>query len=102
MPLSKLRARSAGVMVLSRVSPASLLGGVSVGALRPVVRPATWTVQNLEVEHSEMIGGEHVEVVLTVRIFGIDREWREWYSSSSSFSIGVRDSKVLEHSFLSV
>lgn len=59
--IAKLRARGAGIVVLVRVSPASLLAGMGVGTLCPVVGPATPAVPHLELEHSELIRGENVD-----------------------------------------
>lgn len=58
VPLPVIGAGGAWVVVLAGVTAASLLGGVGVGTLGPVVGPATWTVPHLELEHSEMVGGE--------------------------------------------
>lgn len=58
VPLPVIRACRGGVEELAGVPAASLLGGVGVGTLGPVVGPATWTGEDLEVEHPEMIGGE--------------------------------------------
>lgn len=58
VPLLVIGAGGAGVVVLAGVTAASLLGRVGVGTLRPIVGPATWTDPDLELEHSEMVGGE--------------------------------------------
>ena len=99
MPLAEFRARGAGVVVLPGVSPASLLGGVGERALRPVVGPATWTVADLELEHSEVVGREHV-VGGGVVIFSIDGEWGGCSSSIRVRCVPMRDLKVLEHGFV--
>jgi len=73
-PLPVIRAGRGGVEELAGVSAASLLGGVGVGTLGPVVGPGTWTGEYLELEHPEMIGGEGGGVGR------IGRERGEWSS----------------------
>jgi len=58
VPLPVIRAGRGGVEELAGVPAASLLGGVGVGTLGPVVGPATWAGEYLELEHPEMISGE--------------------------------------------
>lgn len=83
-------------MVLARVSPASLLGRVGVGAFRPVMWPATWAASDLELEHSEMIGGENIMDIGCVKL--IEGERRGCSSSMIRVScVPMRNFKVWDH-----
>lgn len=55
---AKVGAWGGGVVEFAGVSPASLLAGMGVGTVGPVMRPAACTLADLKLEHAEVIGGE--------------------------------------------
>lgn len=90
---AEFRARGGWVVILARVSPASLLGRVGVGAFRPVMWPATWAASDFELEHSEMIGGENMMDI------GNEGERRGCSSMIRVSCVPLRNLKVWDHRY---
>ncbi len=73
-PLPKLRARRPRIVNLARVPAASLLSGVSVRTLSPVMRPPSCALPDLELEHAEMVTRERVYESVVVLVVSVRRE----------------------------
>lgn len=65
---TKLRASGAGIVVTAGITAASLLAGMSVRTLSPVMRPATRAFPHLELVHAELVAGEGVDGRVRVRV----------------------------------
>lgn len=77
LTFAKLSAGGAGIVKLPGVSAASLLTGMGVRTLRPVVGPTSSTLPHLKLEHTEVIACERVHrnvTVLAVKIGGVRRK----------------------------
>ena len=58
---AKIWARRAGIMESPGISPASLLAGMCVRTVGPVVRARARAFSDFEFEDSEMVAGEGIE-----------------------------------------